>query len=98
MKVSRIPIQAQAARFLVGGVRHKRGYVLLYPDNVSAAVSPVDPVGYLGGPMVFVGFVIPLFHLIGWFGVVVGALMGRHAGDTYNEGIAIMPWKACPEG
>jgi hypothetical protein len=85
MKVSRIPIQAEAARFLVGGARGKRGYVLLYPDNLTTVVSPVDPVGYLGGPMVYVGFGVPLFHLIGWFGVVLGALMGRHAGDAYNK-------------
>jgi hypothetical protein len=85
MKVSRIPIQAQAARFLVGGARHKRGYVLLYPDNLTTVVSPVDPVGYLGGPMVFARFSFPLFHLIGWSGVVLGALMGRCAGDAYNK-------------
>src|ERR1700760_4973159 len=55
MKVSRIPIHAQAARFLVGGARGKRGYALLYPDNLTTVVSPADPVGYLGGPMVFAG-------------------------------------------
>src|ERR1700750_1877465 len=85
MKVSRIPIHAQAARFLVGGARGKRGYALLYPDNLTTVVSPADPVGYLGGPMVFAGFAVPFFHLIGWFGVVLGALMGRYAGDAYNR-------------
>jgi hypothetical protein len=35
--------------------------------------------------MVFAGFAVPLFHLIGWFGVVLGALMGRYAGDAYNK-------------
>jgi hypothetical protein len=45
MKVSRIPIQAQAARFLVGGARGKRGYALLYPANLTTVVSPIDPAG-----------------------------------------------------
>jgi hypothetical protein len=85
LKVSRIPIQAQAARFLVGGARCKRGYVLLYPDSLTTVISPADPVGYLAGPMVFVGSGVPLYHLIGWLGVVVGALMGGYAGDSYNK-------------
>jgi hypothetical protein len=85
MKVSRIPIHAQPARFLVAGARHKRVYVLLYPDNLTAVVSPADPVGYLGGPMVFAGFGVPLYHVIGWLGVVLGALMGAYAGDSYNR-------------
>ena len=85
MKVSRIPIHAQTARFLVGGARGKRGYALLYPDNLTTVVSPVDPVGYVGGPMVFVGFSVSLFHLIGWLGVFLGALMGRCASDAYNR-------------
>jgi hypothetical protein len=84
MKVSRIPIHAQAARFLVGGARRRRVFVLLYPDSLTAVVSPADPVGYLGGPMVFAGFGVPLYHMIGWLGVVVGALMGAYAGDSYN--------------
>jgi hypothetical protein len=85
MTVSRIPIHARPARFLVGGARHKRVYVLLYPDSLTAVVSPADPVGYLGGPMVFAGFGVPLYHMIGWLGVVLGALMGAYAGDSYNK-------------
>ena len=49
------------ARFLVGGAKHGRGYVLLHPGHLTTVVSPVDIVGYLGGPMVFVGFSVPLF-------------------------------------
>jgi hypothetical protein len=41
--------------------------------------------GHLGGPMVFVGFGVPLFHLIGWLGVVIGALRGAYCGDAYNK-------------
>lgn len=48
-------------------------------------VSPADLVGYVGGPMVFAGFGVPLFHLIGWLGVVVGALMGAYCWDAYNK-------------
>jgi hypothetical protein len=98
MKVSRIPIQAQAARFLVDGVRRKWGYALLYPDNLTTVVSPADPVGYLGGPMVFLGFGIPLYHMIGWLGIVVGALMGRYAGDAYNKRQAIRDAPARGDG
>ena len=98
MKVSRIPLQAQAARFLVDGVRRKWGYVLLYPDSLTTVVSPADPVGYLGGPMVFLGFGIPMYHLIGWLGIVVGALMGRYAGDAYNKRQAIRDAPARGDG
>lgn len=89
MKVSRIPIRAQPARFLVGGARHKRVYALLFPDTLTTVVSPADPVGYVGGPMVFAGFGVSLFHAIGWLGVFLGALMGRYAGDAYNKMRAI---------
>lgn len=85
MTDSRIPVQAQPARFLADGARRRWVYVLLYPDNLTTVVSPADPVGYLGGPMVFAGFGVVLFHAIGWLGVVVGALMGRYAGDAYNK-------------
>jgi hypothetical protein len=57
---------------------------LVYPDNVTAVVSPVDPVGYLGGPMVFVGFGVPLLHLIGWLG---GARNRRGHNDHALEGV-----------
>jgi hypothetical protein len=98
MTDSRTPIQSQLARFLVGGARQKRGYVLLHPDRLTAVVSPADIVGYLGGPMVFVGFASPLFHVIGWLGVAIGALIGRQAGDAYNKLQAIRRAAAGEDG
>ena len=85
MTDSGTPIQSQTATFLVGGAKREEGHLLLYPDNLTTVVSPVDPVGYVGGPMVFVGFSVSLFHLIGWLGVFLGALMGRCASDAYNR-------------
>src|SRR5215472_15667514 len=90
------PIQSQSARFLVGGAKRRWGYVLLHPDQLVTVVSPTDIVGYLGGPAVFVGFGVPLFHLIGWLGVVIGALMGRQSADAYNKLQAIR--RAAAEG
>jgi len=90
------PIQSQSARFLVGDAKQRWGYVLLHPDQLTTVVSPVDIVGYLGGPMVFVGSAVPLFHLIGWLGVVIGALMGRQSADAYNKLQAIR--RAAAEG
>jgi hypothetical protein len=92
------PIRSQVARFLVSGAKHGRGYVLLYPDHLTTVVSPADIVGYLGGPMVFVGFAIPLFHLIGWLGVAIAALMGRQSGGAFNKWQAIRDAAAAGDG
>src|SRR6266567_9565315 len=89
MTDSGTPIQSQRAQFLVGGAKHGRGYVLLHPDHLTTVASPADIVGYVGVPMVFGGFAVPLFHTIGWLGVAIAALMGRQSGDAYNKWQAI---------
>ena len=74
------PIQSPGGPVSCGRRETRAGYVLLYPDTLTTVNSPANPVGYLVGPMVFAGFGVPLFHTIGWLGVVVGSRSARRRG------------------
>jgi hypothetical protein len=98
MTDSGTPIQSQTARFLVGGAKRGEGYLLLYPDNLTAVISSVETWGYLVVPLIFLAITIPLFHTIGWLGVAVGSVIGRQAGEAINKRRAIKKVTAGGDG
>ena len=76
-------------RFLVGDAKRGEGYLLLYPDNLTTVISPIETWGYPVGPLIFVAITVLLFHTIAWLGVAVGSVIGGQAGETINKMRAI---------
>jgi hypothetical protein len=98
MTDSGTPIQSQTARFLAGGAKQGEGYLLLYPDNLTAVISQVETWGYLMAPLIVVAITVPLFHTIGWFVVAVGSVIGGQAGEAINSRRAIRKAAAGGDG
>ena len=92
------PIQSQSARFVVGGAKQGQGFLLLYPDNLTAVNSPVDTWGYLVGPLIFLAFSVPLFHTIGWGGIAAGSAIGGGIGNLLNRRRAVRKATAGGDG
>jgi len=62
MPDSQTPIKSQSARFQFGSAKPGRGFLLLYPDRLTAVSSPVDTLGYVIGPAIFLVLSLPLSH------------------------------------
>jgi hypothetical protein len=86
---SGIPIRSQSARFLFGSAKPGRGFLLLYPDRVTAVNSPADTWGYAIGPVIFLVLSLPLSHRIGYWGVAAGSAIGGWIGNDINKRRAV---------
>ena len=86
MPDSQTPIKSRSARFQFGSAKPGRGFLLLYPDRLTAVNSPVDTWGYAIGPVIFLVLSIPLSHRIGWAGGAAGSAIGGWIGTTSTPG------------
>jgi hypothetical protein len=89
MPDSQTPIKSQSARFLFGSAKPGRGFLLLYPDRLTAVNSPVDTWGYVIGPVIFLVLSLPLSHRIGYAGVAAGSAIGGGIGNYLNKRRAV---------
>jgi hypothetical protein len=89
MPDSQTPTKSQPARFLFGSAKPGRGFLLLYPDRLTAVSSPVDTLGYVIGPVVFLVISLPLSHRIGWAGIAAGSAIGGGIGNYLNKRRAV---------
>jgi hypothetical protein len=86
---SGMPIRSQSARFLFGSAKPGRGFLLLYPDRLTAVNSPADTWGYAIGPVIFLVLSLPLSHRIGYWGVAAGSAIGGGIGNYINKRRAV---------
>jgi hypothetical protein len=84
-----IPIQSQSARFRLGGTGRGQGFVLLYPDKLTAVSSPAELWGIFLGPLVLAAIAHPLFRGLGALGAVIGVLVGRWIGAGIGKRLAV---------
>ena len=89
MPDSQTPTKSQSARFLFGSAKSGRGFLLLYPDRMTAVNSPVDTWGYVTGPVIFLVLSLPLSHRIGYAGVAAGSAIGGWIGNYLNSRRAV---------
>ena len=89
MPDSQTPIKSQSARFQFGSAKPGRGFLLLYPDRLTAVSSPVDTLGYVIGPAIFLVLSLPLSHRIGYAGVAAGSAVGGGIGNYLNKRRAV---------
>ena len=89
MPDSQTPTKSQSARFLFGSAKPGRGFLLLYPDRLTAVNSPVDTWGYVIGPVIFLVLSLPLSHRIGYAGVAAGSAVGGGIGNYLNRRRAV---------
>ena len=89
MPDSQTPTMSRSARFLFGSTKPGRGFLLLYPDRLTAVNSPVDTWGYVIGPVIFLVLSLPLSHRIGYAGVAAGSAIGGGIGNYLNSRRAV---------
>jgi hypothetical protein len=89
MPDSQTPIKSQPTRFGFGSAKPGRGFLLLYPDRLTAVNSPVDTLGYVIGPVIFLVISLPLSHRIGYGGVAAGSAIGGWIGNYLNKRRAV---------
>jgi hypothetical protein len=82
---SRTPIQSQSARLLASGAKKRHGVILLYPDELTIVAISTDTWAYILGPGVWICFLLPTFHTIGWLAVFLGFLAGIGGGEQVNR-------------